>query len=185
MVVAHEIGIADKIQGVMTNPRTESEKLLPLNPLSKIPVLVTDAGETIYDSPVICEYLDTEFGDQKLLPPKGKLRWEVLTIAALADGILDAAILGRNERLREEGTKSAEAIEWQMKRIRTGLDRLERIVPSLAGAFDLRHVGIGCALGYLDYRMREEGFFDARPKLKDWFAAAMQRPSFQKTMPTG
>lgn len=185
LVVAHELGIADRIEPFTINPRTETEKLVPLNPLSKIPVLITDSGEAIYDSPVICEYIDAEFGNGRFLPRSGALRWQVLTGAALADGILDAAILIRNERARPVDRQFAEWTDWQMRRVNTGLDRLEETLDSLGSELDLRHVGAGCTLGYLEYRLPEERLLDRRPRLKAWYAVLLRRPSFQKTMPSG
>jgi glutathione S-transferase len=185
LVIAHEIGITDKIELFTINPRTETDKLVPYNPLSKIPVLITDKGEAIYDSPVICEFIDTEYGGNCFLPRSGDRRWQILTGAALADGVLDAAILVRNERLRPAERQFAEWSDWQMKRVNTGLDRLEQTIGSFGNALDLRHVGTGCTLGYLEYRLGAERLLDKRPRLKTWYAALMQRPSFQKTMPSG
>jgi glutathione S-transferase len=108
-----------------------------------------------------------------------------LTGAALADGILDAAILLRNERLRPAERQFAEWTDWQMKRVNTGLDRLEELADTLGPELDLRHVGAGCSIGYLEYRLADEKLLDKRPRLKRWYAAILQRPSFQKTMPSG
>ena len=80
----------------------------------------------LYDSPVICEYLDTEFGGRRLLPAAGARRWKTLTRAALADGILDAAILARNDRLRPAEQQSQDWIAWQLRKMQGGLDALER-----------------------------------------------------------
>jgi glutathione S-transferase len=182
MIIAHEIGIADKIKLVPINPRADTERLVLLNPLSKIPVLTTDKGEAIYDSPVICEYLDTEFGQNRFIPV-GDRRWQVLTVAALADGILDAAILVRNERLRLAENQSAGWTDWQMKRVNTGLDRLEGLVDGLGDGVDLRHAAIASAIGYLILRMSDDGLLKSRPKLANWYKAIGQRPSFQKTEP--
>ena len=182
LIIAHELGIADKIKLVPTNPRADTERLVPLNPLSKVPVLITAKGEAIYDSPVICEYLDTEFGKNRFIPV-GDRRWHILTVAALADGILDAAILVRNERLRLAENQSAGWTDWQMKRVNTGLDRLEALVDSLGDGVDLRHAAIASALGYLILRMPDDGLLKSRPKLANWYKAIAQRPSFQKTEP--
>ena len=182
LILAHELGIADRIKLMPINPRADTERLVPLNPLSKIPALVTDKGEAIYDSPVICEYLDTEFGKNRFIPA-GEQRWQVLTVAALADGILDAAILVRNERARKAEQQSPEWIAWQMKRVNNGLDRLEQLVGGFGEAVDLRHAAVASALGYLILRMPDDGFLKSRPKLANWYKTNSQRPSFQKTEP--
>ncbi len=185
LIIAHELGIADRIKLVPINPRTDTAKLVPLNPLSKIPVLLTDKGEAIYDSPVICEYLDTEFGKHRFIPAAGERRWQLLTVAALADGILDAAILVRNERLRQAEQQSPEWTDWQLKRINAGLDRLEQTIDSFGGDLDIRHIAVVSALGYLDYRMADDRFLEKRPRLTQWFKAISQRPSIKNTGPTG
>lgn len=181
-VVAHEAGVAETLQLTPVKTREEPEKIEPFNPLGKIPALVTDDGRILYDSPVICEYLDAEFGGHRLLPASGTRRWAIMTRAALADGLLDAAILTRHERLRPAPQQSAEWVALQMGKIRSGLDRLEREAESF-GDLDMGLVGVGCALGYMPLRLRElEGLPDW-PRLREWFAATSQRPSFQRTTP--
>ena len=182
LILAHELGIADKIKLMPINPRTDTERLVPLNPLSKIPALLTDKGEAIYDSPVICEYLDTEFGKNRFIPADAR-RWQVLTVAALADGVLDAAILIRNERIRKAEQQSPEWTAWQMKRVNTGLDRLEQVVDGFGDTVDLRHAAVASALGYLILRMSDDELLKSRPKLVNWYKTNSQRPSFQKTEP--
>src|SRR3982074_2322854 len=86
LVVAHEVGVADRIHRTPVNVRDEPERIAPFNPLGKIPVLITDSGEALYDSPVICEYLDAEFGGQRLLPASGPRRWSVMTRGGRAAG---------------------------------------------------------------------------------------------------
>jgi glutathione S-transferase len=182
LILAHELGIADKIKLMPINPRADTERLVPLNPLSKIPALITDKGEVIYDSPVICEYLDTEFGESRFIPADER-RWQVLTVAALADGVLDAAILVRNERMRKAEQQSPEWTNWQMKRVNTGLDRLEQMIDGFGDAVDLRHAAVAAALGYLILRMADDGLLKSRPKLMNWYKTNSLRPSFQKTEP--
>jgi glutathione S-transferase len=182
LIIAHELGILDKIKLVATNPRTDAARLVPLNPLSKIPVLITDAGEPIYDSPVICDYLDAEYGGHRLTG-SGAPRWRALTVQALADGILDAALLVRYERQRKPEIQSAEWIAGQLKRVNDGLDGLERMAESFGDGFDLRHVATVSTVGYLHFRFTAEIPIDKRPRLAAWFKAISQRPSVQKTAP--
>jgi glutathione S-transferase len=156
---------------------------MPVNPLGKIPALITDAGTVLYDSPVICEYLDAEFGGRRLLPAAGARRWEVMTRAALADGILDAAILARNERLRPAADQSSEWIAWQLRKVNAGFDQLERDAGGFGDELDMGLVGVGCALGYLPLRIEEFAGLTRWPRLKAWYAAMSLRPSFQRTAP--
>lgn len=183
MVVAHEAGVADRLQLSPVNTREEQEKITPFNPLGKIPALVTDAGHVLFDSPVICEYLDAEFGGRRLLPAGGDRRWEILTIAALADGILDAGLLVRHERLRPADRQSPEWIELQMRKLNGGLDALERQAERFGSRLDLGLIGVGCVLGYLPLRVDETKGLSRWPRLKSWYATMSQRPSFERTTP--
>ena len=140
-VTAHELGIAQRIRLTPVKTREEPDKIAPFNPLGKIPTLVTDAGAVLYDSPVICEYLDAEFGNHRLLPASGARRWDILTRVALADGMMDAAILLRTERLRAVEKQSSDPIAWQpqdfiawqLRKIRAGLDHMEGSVGDVRG----------------------------------------------------
>lgn len=183
MVVAHEAGVADRLQLTPVKTREEPEKITPVNPLGKIPALITDSGQVLYDSPVICEYLDAEFGHRKLLPAGGERRYAILTMAALADGILDAGLLVRHERARPADRQSSEWIEWQLHKVNAGLDTLERQAASFDTALDLGLIGVGCALGYLPLRLDEAKGLERWPRLKSWYATMSKRPSFERTTP--
>ncbi|MFO1312480.1 MAG: glutathione S-transferase N-terminal domain-containing protein [Burkholderiales bacterium] len=183
LVVMHEAGIADRIRLDVVNMREEPQSILPYNPLAKVPALVLDDGTAIFDSPVICEYLDAEFGGRRLLPASGPERWRALTRQALADGILDAALLVRQERLRPAELQSKAFIAQQLGKVYAGLDRLEEEAPGF-GALDLGLVAAGCACGYLPLRLREIAEQRARwPRLHAWFDEISKRPSFAKTVP--
>lgn len=157
-----------------------------LNPLGKIPCLITDDGVALYDSPVICEYLDTLAPTPVLFPKSGAERFAVMTRGALGDGILDAALLLVYEkRFRPEGMQVAGWIERQQSKIDRSLGQLESAPPAWDNSPDYGHVTLACALGYLDFR--HEGKWRAgHPKLVAWlerFAAAV--PEFAKTNPVG
>jgi glutathione S-transferase len=183
MVVAHEVGVADRIRQMPVNVRDEPEKIAPFNPLGKIPVLITDSGEVFYDSQVICEYLDTEFGGGRLLPASGAGRWAMMTRMTMADGLLDAAILARVERARPAANQSAEWIEWQLRKVNASLDQLEGEAGGFASGLDMGLVGVGCALGYIPLRVEGYAGLPRWPRLKEWYAKVSQRPSFQSTTP--
>ena len=182
MVVAHEAGVAHRIRLTPVNTREEPQAILPVNPLGKIPALILDDGTAIYDSPVICEYLDAEFGGHRLLAASGAERWRTLTRAALADGALDAGLLVRWERLRPAELRSSDWIATQLGKIYAALDRLESEVETF-GPLDLGLVGVGCALGYLPLRVPEIAERARWPRLFGWFDAIATRPSFSKTAP--
>jgi len=183
MVVAHEVGVADRLTLTVVKTRESPQDIVPFNPLGKIPALVRDDGSVLYDSPVICEYLDTAFGKSKLLPASGDARFAVLTRAALADGLLDAGILVRHERLRPAQQQSQEWIGWQLGKLFAGLDALEHEAQALEGDLDLGKIGVGCALGYLPLRIAEANDATRWPRLARWSAKLFERPSFARTMP--
>ncbi len=182
-IVAHEHGLSDRLRLTPVNTRTESDKISPHNPLAKIPVLITDGGETIYDSPVICEYLDAEFGGHRLLPAAGPRRWQIMTLVALADGLLDAALLARQERLRPALEQSAEWIELQLGKMHRALAYFEGAVVGFGAELDMAQVGLGAALGYIPLRLPEFAGFPKQPKLGSWYARQSLRPSFENTVP--
>jgi glutathione S-transferase len=187
LVVAHEHGLAEQITllpRAMSPVRPEDE-LNRDNPLGKIPCLVTDEGATLYDSRVICAYLDSIGTGARLLPPAGAERWTALRREALGDGIMDAGVGTRYERvLRPEGLRWPDWIAGQMGKIRRTLDALEAEADGLAGRVDIGTIAIGCALGYLDFRYPDEGWREGRPRLAAWFDDFASRPSMGATAPS-
>ena len=183
-VSALELGLAERIEllPVTLSPVSPNAQLREHNPLGKIPVLLTDSGEALYDSPVICEYLDALAGGGRLWPAAGPARWRALRRQALADGITDAAVLVRYEQtVRPEALRWSEWIEGQRLKIRTALAELES--DSLEGPFDIGAISIACALGYLDLRFAEERWREHQPRLAGWLAALAQRPSLASSTP--
>lgn len=154
------------------------------NPLAKIPALITDDGMSIYDSPVICEYLDAQVATHVMFPGDGTKRWQTLTLGALGDGIMDAAILLVYEgRHRPENMRVESWCAMQQKKIDGALDHLEAAPPPMGAEPDYGHMTLACALAYLDFR--HEGKWRAgRPKMVAWleaFDAAV--PAFKETAP--
>jgi glutathione S-transferase len=154
------------------------------NPLRKIPALVTDDGATIFDSTVICEYLDALAGGGKLIPREGGARWQVLTNHALAQGMAEAAVLTRYETwLRPEALRWPEFAADQWDRIDAGIAWFEAHPEALAGPVNVAHLMLGCTLGYLDFRSPEHDWRMGNPAAAAWFAELSQRPSFALTIP--
>lgn len=177
-LVAAVLGLADQIKVEMTD--TSDPGLKKQNPLGKIPTLVLADGYCLYDSAVICEYLDSLKGDA--LFPAGAARWPALRLAALADGLMEAALLLVYEkRIRPEQSWNAQWIEMQQQKIDAGLDHLEEQQGKLAATPNIGDIGLACALGYLD--LRHQGKWrTAHPKLVAWlddFAAKV--PAFEAT----
>jgi len=149
-----------------------------------VPALVTDEGETIYDSTVICEYLDALAGGGTLIPREPQRRWRVLTRHALAQGMCDSVILIRYETwLRPEALRWPLWVDDHWDKIHTGLDWFEANSEALGEPVDLAQVALGCLLGYVDFRWPAHGWRDRRPALAAWFARLEQRPSFAQTRP--
>ena len=183
-VTALECGLDDKIERISTN--TTDPDLLRDNPLAKVPALVTDEGMALCESPVICDYLDSLHQGDKLHPPAGPERWRALNLAALADGVMDAAILRIQElRLRPENKRSDKVVGMQKSKIAETLDLLES--KAAAGALDgqvtIGELALACALGYLDFRFGDDAWRTGRPALTAWYEKISQRPSLQATVP--
>jgi glutathione S-transferase len=184
MVVAHEAGLADKIELLSTavSPVEANATLAAENPLMKIPALTTDDGQVLFDSPVICEYLDSVGGGGKVFPASGKARWTALRQQALGDGILDALILCRYEiAARPEEKRHAAWTDGQTKKAHQGLAALER--EDLNGLRTIGEITAACTLGYLDFRFPNDGWRNRHPKLAEWYKGAESRPSMQATNP--
>ena len=185
-VLAAETGLASRIELVQSvfTPVSPDTDLFASNPLGKIPTLMLDDGTALFDSRVICEYLDTLHGGPKMFPPEGEARWAALTRQALGDGILDAAVGTRYElALREPPRQWPEWIENQRQKYRRSLDALEAEAASLDGALDIGVITAACALGYLDFRYPDEGWRDTRPGLARWYASFSERDSMRTTAP--
>lgn len=183
-ISAHELGLSQDIElvSIALSPISPHDALRSSNPLGKLPALITDHGEALYDSPVICEYLDSLAGGNRIFPAAGAARWTALRRQALADGILDAAVLTRyEEALRPKELRWQQWVDGQWLKMRTGLDALER--ENLDGAWDIGTISIACALGYLDFRFTSEGWRRSRPRLAAWAAALERRPSLATTLP--
>ncbi len=156
---------------------------LALNPLGKVPCLERDDGPALYDSRVICRYLDARAG-AGLYPEPPRL-WDTLTLEATADGILDAALLMVYEsRVRPEEKRFAPWVEGQSGKITRALDTIEtRWMAHLAGPLDIAQIAVGCALGYLDLRQADRKWRDSRPALAEWDARFSARDSMKATCP--
>lgn len=185
VVVLHELGLLAQVQIVPATGAPHDPGSIPvvLNPLGKIPLLERADGPAIYDSRVICRFLD-DLGGGGLYPAAPRL-WDSLTLEATADGMLDAALLLVYEgRLRKPEQQNEDWIAGQWSKISRALDVVEdRWMAHLAGPLDIGQVALGCALGYLDLRHDARAWRNGRPALAAWFARLSQRPSMIATVP--
>jgi glutathione S-transferase len=186
-ILAREAGLTGRVEEVETtvSPVNANDDLARQNPLVKIPALVTDSGEMLYDSAVICEYLDSLHGGKKAFPASGPERFAALRRQALTDGIMEAAVLCRYEMaVRPEALRWKDWIEGQKRKILGGLDALEAEVESWSGDFGITEIGAACALGYLDFRFADWQWRSGHPKLAKWYESAAKRPSVAATAPS-
>ena len=188
MVLLEEAGKTEEVELVdgFGSPTAPNEAVVSANPIGKIPCLIPDGGPAIYDSRVITRYLDAQFGTG--FYPADDAIWSTLTLEAHADGMLDAAVLSVYEsRCRDEAVRSADWVAGQHAKITRGLDALEASwLNHLAGPVDMGHIGVGCVLGYLDFRAELggwPGWRDGHPQLAEWGDAFLQRPAMQATAP--
>jgi glutathione S-transferase len=180
-ISASLLGLSDKIQIVDADTTNPEDTLRQQNPLGKIPTLILENGETLYDSRVIVEYLDHLAGGGKIIPSGGE-RFAALRNQALADGIADAALLQVYEgRWRAEDRRDAKWVEHHAGKVQRGLDYAEANLSSPSASLTIGDIALACALGYLDLRFAgkwREGY----PKLVSWLADFEARvPAFAKT----
>ncbi len=182
MVLAAETGQTVEKLACAANPVNRDAAVVARNPTGKVPAALLPDGSTLHDSRVICRWLDSRHGGPKMYPD-GEALWDVLRREALADGLLDAAVLARYETaMRPPEKQWADWLQGQMDKIASSLDAMERDVAGYA-AIDAGWIAYGCALGYLDFRFAELGWRDARPALADWHAGIAERRSFRTTEP--
>ena len=185
-VVIAELGLGNRViqEPATVSPITRNADVARGNPLAKIPTLLLDDGSALFDSPVICEYLDSLSGSPRFFPAAGAAKWSALRRQALADGLMDAAIL-----LRYEGAMRPEALRWaewtagQNTKVTSALDAMEDDAVALGAGFDIGHLTYACALGYLDLRFADLGWRKGRSKLAAWFETVNARPSMVATTP--
>lgn len=176
-------GIDSQIERVKIG--TTDPALLKHNPLSKVPTLMLDDGTSLYDSPVICEYLDSVGSAPALFPAPGPARWKALTQQALGDGIMDASQPRRREIALPQDDGRKAYIALQQGKVKQALEVLEKDAASLGELTTIGEIAIGCALGYLDFRFANEPWRPGHPRLEAWYAKVVKLPPLAGTMPVG
>lgn len=185
-IVARETGLDKGIEemSIMVSPVKPHADLAKENPLVKIPALTTPDQGTLYDSAVICEYLDSLHKGAALFPKAGPERWRELRLQALGDGILEAAVLMRYESaVRPQAMQWSDWVAGQFTKARAGLDALERECSGWGERFAIGQITAACVCGYLDFRFPDEKWRATHPALEKWFAKISQRPSVAATVP--
>jgi glutathione S-transferase len=178
MACAIARGIEERITLVPTS--TSDAALAEHNPLGKVPCLITDDGVALFDSRVICEFLDTVSDVYPMFPGHGT-RVRALRFQALGDGIADALVLRRAESLRPQEPARVESIARQSQKVARALAFLEQEVPPRH--IDIGAIAVACALGYLNLRFAEEPWRATYPRLSAWYTEMLQRPCLARTVP--
>jgi glutathione S-transferase len=178
--IAREID--SQLELLPTNPHESPASLVAANPLSKIPCLITSDGVALFDSPVICEYLDTVGDALPLFPRAGSAaRWQAIKLQAIADGMLDAGVLRRSEQVQRQDGRRAGQVARMKAAVDRSLDLLEADPPG--PAVDIGSLSIAVALGYLDFRYAAEPWRSLRPRLAAWFETMEKLPALARTIP--
>jgi glutathione S-transferase len=183
LVTAHELGLNERLERLPSSahPVQRDPAIIAQNPLGKVPTFFADDGQVIYDSRVICEYLDDLAGGT-LFPRSGKARWTTLTLQALGDGMLDACLLARYEDVaRPEALRWNEWHAAQLDKVETSLAHLETDISVLMDRIDIGSITLGCTLWYLDLRFPTLNWRERFPQVAQWYGAFSQRPSMQMT----
>jgi len=181
-VAAAELGLTLTLKEVATTPVATDPALIPANPLGKLPALERPDGPTLFDSRVICRYLDAQ-GGGRLYPEAGL--FEVLTLEALAHGVMDAAVISIYEtRFRPEEAQNADWLAGQWGKVTRGLDVVEaQWMSHLSGPLSMAQIALACALGYLDFRFGDKDWRPGREALAAWYAEFAARPAMAATAP--
>ena len=176
-------GLDTQIEKHASNTHLSPADLVADNPLSKVPCLVTEDGLALFDSPVICEYLDTVENALPMFPGHGGQRWRALKLQAMADGVMDAAVARRGEQAKPQETARDLFMARQKAVEERTLAEWEKEPPHKL--VDIGTISVGCALGYLDFRFAMEPWREAHPQLAAWFEAFSQNPAMARTVPAG
>lgn len=182
-VTAIEKGLDGQIERIPTNVWDAATNIGHDNPLGKVPTLITADLGVLYDSPVICEYLDSLTPTPRLFPAAGPLRWQALKQQALADGLLDAGAACFLEERRPESERSRAWIARQSGAAWRALDAMEADVPSLSQGVTIGHIATACALGWLLFRQPIADWRPGRRRLTGFYEEFLARPSMQATLP--
>lgn len=178
-----ETGLEDRVERIPTDVWDPETDIAKDNPLGKIPTLITGDGKALYDSPVICEYLDGLHDGDKLFPASGQARWQALRLQALGDGMSEAGIATLLETRRPEELQYEKWMARQTAAILRAMDALESETDGLEGPLTIGQVAVGCSVGWLDFRFPDLGWRQDRPGLAEWFEGFNERPSMTATVP--
>jgi glutathione S-transferase len=182
-VIIRERNALQSVEEIIQAPLEDPIELRTVNPLGQVPVLLLGDGAAIFDSPVICEYLDSTLPGPTFLAKQAKARWLSLRQQALADGLMAAGVATVFESLRPESQRSPWWINRWRKAIESGVDMLESEALAFGPSLSLGTIAAACALSYIGFRLPAVAWQDRAPQLARWAAGVLRRPAFMETMP--
>ncbi len=184
-VAANETGLADEVEWQMITPEERTKVIPGINPLGKVPVAILESGEVLFDSPVICAYVDSLNNDgPKLIPQAVGARWAVLTLEALGDGLAEAVIAGSQEDQKPDEKRSQGIVDRQMGKVTSALGALNKMAGDFNDPPMMGEIAVACALGFMEFRKLVPGWRETYPALSGWYAGMLKRQSFIRTAPT-
>jgi glutathione S-transferase len=185
MIAAIEKGLEDRIEIVPTavGAGKVNRELMQLNPTGKIPTLVLDDGASVYDSLVICDYLDSVKEEPKLVPSAGPARLSALRLNAIADGLLVAGVLAKGELSRPPEKQWPEWLDAQFAKVRQCVVALDQSIAVDGSRMSVGTIATICALGWLDFRVPEVTWRTGHPALAVWFDEQSKRDAVARTRP--
>jgi glutathione S-transferase len=178
-----ETGQPDLIDWQMLSRAERTQLIPPINPLGKVPVLVLDSGEALFDSPVICAYVDSLHNGQKLIPSDEQERWRVLRLEAQGDGLGEAIVAVALEKAKPEDSRSQALIDRQGGKAASAMAALNGEAANFRDPVSMGEIAVACAIGYLELRNVDDGWRDRYPTLATWYSKICERPSFIETAP--
>lgn len=182
-VAVIEKGLSAHVEEMVVDPWTDPQALIAVNPLSQVPTLVTDDDLPISNSDTILDHLERRFPTPPLWPQQPLAQARALSLAALAQGMLECTVHTVLENRRPPEQRSREMLERRLTAIRRTLTTLASRFDASRGRFEVDGIGIACALGYLDLRQPGLDWRSLHPVLAEWYAWAATRPSLQQTEP--
>ncbi|MFW8565275.1 glutathione S-transferase family protein [Orrella sp. 11846] len=182
-IMALELGIRDQFEMLDTNPRDPANDLYDVNPLRKIPTMITSNGDVILDSPVICEYLNEVYGQGQFLPKQQDEVWNMRSLIALCHGVLDAGMSVRVENTRKPELQSEGWKKHQLATVQRGLAELEKQSEHFENEFNLLAIGLVSTLGWLYFRFDHIDWLETNPKMRAWYTKISERASVKATVP--
>lgn len=178
-----ETGLHDEVEWAMITREQRAEIIPGINPLGKVPVAILDSGNVLYDSPVICAYVDSLNSGPKLIPEAGNDRWAVLTLEALGDGLGEAVIATSQEDDKPDGKRSQGIVDRQRGKVNSALTQLDSQAAEFRKPPSMGEIAVACALGYMEFRDVVPGWRDTYPNLGSWYGEILNRRSFIQTAP--